>query len=299
MMSGKQISVDPQAETGITLDHGLHEIAPDLAYQRLAIVNAIYAGLPGAGDRRWILIDAGIPGSAGAIRRTAGERFGSDARPAAIVLTHGHFDHVGALKELAEEWDTPIIAHRLEHPYLNGRSAYPPPDPSVGGGIMAAVSGLYPSGPIDVSPWLQILPDDGTMPYMPGWSWLPTPGHTPGHISLWREGDKTLVVGDAFITTRQESAYAVLTQKPELHGPPMYFTPDWQAARGSVVQLAALQPELVVTGHGVAMHGPAMREALSKLARDFNQVAIPEQGRYVDRPAHADQSGVTYVPPKK
>jgi glyoxylase-like metal-dependent hydrolase (beta-lactamase superfamily II) len=206
---------------------------------------------------------------------------------------------VGALKELAEEWDTPIVAHRLEHPYLNGRSAYPPPDPTVGGGIMAAVSGLYPSGPIDVSPWLQILPEDDSVPYMPGWTWLPTPGHTPGHISLWRESDSALIVGDAFITTRQESAYAVLTQKPELHGPPMYFTPDWQAARGSVVQLAALQPELVITGHGVAMQGPAMREALSKLARDFNQVAVPEQGRYVDSPARAGRNGVTYVPPKQ
>jgi glyoxylase-like metal-dependent hydrolase (beta-lactamase superfamily II) len=298
-MSGKQIPVDPQAEVGISLDHGLHEIAPDLAYQRLAIVNVIYAGLPGAGDRKWILIDAGIMGSAGAIRSAAADRFGADSRPAAIILTHGHFDHVGALKELADEWDTPIIAHRLEHPYLNGRSAYPPPDPTVGGGMMPAVSPLYPSGPIDVSPWLQGLPDDSSVPYMPGWTWLPTPGHTPGHISLWRERDKSLIAGDAFITTRQESAYAVLTQKPELHGPPMYFTSDWHAARESVVQLAALQPELVVTGHGVAMQGPAMREALSKLARDFDQVAVPEQGRYVNTPARADLGGVTYVPPKK
>jgi glyoxylase-like metal-dependent hydrolase (beta-lactamase superfamily II) len=298
MMSSKQVPVDPQAEIGTTEKHGIHAVAPDLAYQRLTLVNVVYAGLPGAGDREWILVDAGIPGSAASIRRAAAQRFGPDARPAAIVLTHGHFDHVGALKVLAEEWDTPIVAHRLEQPYLNGRSAYPPPDPTVGGGIMAAISAIYPRGPIDVSPWLQPLSDDDNVPYMPGWRWVHTPGHAPGHIALWREHDQSLIAGDAFITTRQESAYAVLTQKSEIHGPPMYFTPNWDAARESVVKLAALQPELVITGHGPAMHGLAMREALSTLARNFDQIAVPEQGRYVDSPAHADATGVTYVPPK-
>jgi glyoxylase-like metal-dependent hydrolase (beta-lactamase superfamily II) len=298
MMSSKQVPVDPQAEIGTTQEHGLHEIAPDLAYQRLTLVNVVYAGLPAAGDRKWILVDAGIPSSAASIRRGAAQRFGPSSRPAAIILTHGHFDHVGALQVLAEEWDTPIVAHRLEHPYLNGRSAYPPPDPTVGGGIMAAISPIYPRGPIDVSPWLQPLSDDDSVPYMPGWRWIHTPGHAPGQIALWREADHSLIAGDAFITTRQESAYAVLTQKPEIHGPPMYFTPNWDAARESVVKLAALQPELVITGHGPAMHGPMMREALSTLARNFDQIAVPEHGRYVDSPAHADATGVTYVPPK-
>jgi hypothetical protein len=46
-------------------------------------------------------------------------------------------------------------------------------------------------------------------------------------VSIWREEDRALIAGDAFITTDQESAYAVLRQEPELHGPPQYFTPDW------------------------------------------------------------------------
>jgi len=53
----------------------------------------------------------------------------------------------------------------------------------------------------------------------------------------------------------------------------------------------------VVTGHGPAMQGKAMQEALSTLARNFKQIAVPEHGRYVDSPAHADETGVTYVPP--
>lgn len=249
------------------------EVAPDLAYKRTAIVNVAFYGRPG--EPGWVLIDAGIPGSADAIFKAAAERFGEDIPPSAIVLTHGHFDHVGALAELAAAWETPIYAHRLEHPFLNGTRAYSPPRPGVGGGLMARAAGLYPRKPVDVARWLALLSENAEVPFMPGWRAIPTPGHTPGHVSLWREADRTLIAGDAFITTRQESAYAVLTQKPEMHGPPQYYTPDWDAARESVRRLAALEPELVVTGHGPAMQGVEMREALKLLAHDFDRIARP------------------------
>jgi glyoxylase-like metal-dependent hydrolase (beta-lactamase superfamily II) len=142
---------------------------------------------------------------------------------------------------------------------------------------------------------LRRLPADGSIPVMPGWRWIHAPGHTPGQVALWRESDRTLVAADAFITTRQEAAYAVMTQSPELHGPPMYYTQDWVKSRESVERLAALEPELVVTGHGSAMHGAEMRSALHRLARDFDRVTVPEQGRYVDRPANVE-SGTAYAP---
>jgi glyoxylase-like metal-dependent hydrolase (beta-lactamase superfamily II) len=279
-------------------DDTTHEIADDLSYKRLAIVNVVFYGRPGAADRQWVLIDTGMPGSAGAIKRAASKRFGEGSRPAAILMTHGHFDHVGALETLADDWDAPIYAHLLEQPYLDGRSAYPPPDPTVGGGLMALTSPLFPKGPIDVGRRLRILPENGEVPHMNSWRWLHTPGHAPGHVSFWREQDRSLIVGDAFVTTRQESAYAAMMQKPEMHGPPMYFTPDWDSARDSVRALAALEPELVVTGHGRAMRGDEMRLALHALARNFDEVARPEQGRYVEEPAQAGVTGTIYVPPK-
>jgi glyoxylase-like metal-dependent hydrolase (beta-lactamase superfamily II) len=254
------------------------EIAPDLAYRQTAIVNVIFFGLPD--DTRWVLIDAGVTGSAPAIRSAAEARFGGHA-PEAIILTHGHFDHVGALETLAAEWDMPVYAHPLEHPYLNGTTSYPPPDPNVGGGLMALLSPLYPTSPVDVSPRLRVLPEDHSVPGMPGWTWLHTPGHTPGHVSLWRSADRLLIAGDAFVTTRQESVYSAATQAPEMHGPPMYFTPDWVSAKQSVSDLAALEPETVITGHGQAMRGPDMRSAIAELARRFDEVAVPKQGRYV------------------
>jgi glyoxylase-like metal-dependent hydrolase (beta-lactamase superfamily II) len=134
-------------------------VAPGLAYRRLGIVNVAFLKPAGAGDRGRVLVDAGLDGCAGAIARAAADRFGEGARPAAIVMTHGHFDHVGALEHLAPAWDAP-----------DGR-------------------------------------------------WLHAPGHTPGQVALWREADRTLLSGDAVITTRQEAAYAVALQSPEIQGP--------------------------------------------------------------------------------
>jgi glyoxylase-like metal-dependent hydrolase (beta-lactamase superfamily II) len=291
----QQVPVDPAARAGEVRTDGVHVVSPELGYQRLAIVNVVYHGVPGAGDREWVLIDAGVVGTIGMIVDAVENRFGKDSRPAAILLTHGHFDHVGALEELASRWEAPVYAHELELPYLNGEASYPPPDPGVGGGLMSTLSRIYPRGPVDVSRRLRELPADGSVPGMPGWRWIHTPGHTPGHVSFWRESDRTLIAGDAFITTAQESAYAVAMQRPELHGPPMYYTQDWAAARESVERLAALEPELVVTGHGRAMQGPGLRDALHALARDFDRVAIPEHGRYVDAPTRPGD-GSAYPP---
>ncbi|WP_082640138.1 MBL fold metallo-hydrolase [Aureimonas sp. N4] len=261
------------------LANDVREVRPDLAYLRTILVNVAFVGLPEAGDRAWVLIDCGIIGTKGQIKEAAAARFGEGARPAAILQTHGHFDHIGALEDLAAEWDAPVFAHPLEAPFLTGRESYPPPDTSADGGIMPKLAPLFPRSPVDISRHLRLLPDDGSVPPLPGWRWLHTPGHTPGHVSLFRDEDRTLIAGDAVISTGQESAYEVAVQALEMHGPPRYFTPDWTAARDSVRKIAALRPELIVTGHGRALAGAAMREALDQLADRFDAIAPPEARR--------------------
>jgi glyoxylase-like metal-dependent hydrolase (beta-lactamase superfamily II) len=246
----------------------------------------------------WVLVDTGLKSSYAKIKNMIAEVMEPGGVPQAIILTHGHFDHRGALQQLAAEWRIPIYCHHMEVPYLTGMASYPPPDPTVGGGVMASMAFVYPSGPIDVQEYLRELPDDGTVPNLPDWRWLHTPGHTPGHISLFRERDGVLIAGDAVVTTKQESIFSVMSQKRVLSGPPKYFTPDWGAAARSVKALAALEPNVIATGHGCSMYGDEARKALHKMAREFWHLGMPEKGRYVKEPALFNEEGPTYVPPK-
>lgn len=256
----------------------VEHVATGLLRLRVLFVNLYLCGTADS----WVLIDAGLPRSADTIVRAAEESFGEGAHPEAILLTHGHFDHVGAFPALLEHWDVPVYAHPEELPFLTGESDYPPPNPSVGQGLMALTSPLYPREGIDLGQRVQPLPEDGSVPHLPGWQWLHTPGHTKGHVSFFRDEDRCLVAGDAFVTVQQESLYKVATQKQEVHGPPAYFTPDWEAARRSVEQLNALTPEVAATGHGQPMRGEALQKELDILAKNFDRVAVPDQGRYVD-----------------
>lgn len=264
--------------TSINSGKGL-EAAPDLYVLTVQIVNVIFVGFPDRGG--WVLVDAGMPKSAGELMAAAGDCFGHEARPDAIVLTHGHFDHVGAIVELTERWDVPVYAHERELPYLTGKRPYPPANPTVSSGLVAKMSPWFPNEPVDLGTDVTALPANGSIPEMPGWEWLPTPGHAPGHVSLFRKADRALIAGDAFVTVKQEFVYDVFTQKPEISGPPKYFTTDWREAYESVKKLAALNPAVAVTGHGVPMTGEELSAGLRMLVEEFDRVAVPDQGKYV------------------
>lgn len=246
----------------------------------------------------WVMVDAGLKSTAAKVKKLVADLFGKSSTPKAIIMTHAHFDHRGSLLELAEEWGVPVYCHHQEVPYLTGQASYPPPDPSVGGGMMSLLSFVYPKGPINAESYLKELPKDGSIAELEDWRWIHTPGHTPGHISLFREKDGVLVAGDAFVTTMQESLLAVATQKKYVCGPPKYFTPDWGAAARSVKKLAALEPNVITTGHGHAMYGDEARKELHKLVKEFWRVGIPAAGRYVKEAASFNKDGMPVHIPK-
>ena len=252
----------------ISIDH----IADGVSGLRIVMVNVFAVSHPNGG---WTLIDAGLPYSTQRIRAWVREKFSKLGKAQAVVLTHGHFDHVGALRELADEWDVPVYAHEQESPYLTGKEKYPAPDPRVGGGLMALMSPFYPRDSANVSDRLQTFRDGEPVPTMPEWRVVHTPGHTAGHVSFFRERDRALIVGDAFSTTKAESVLAIATQKPELHGPPAYYTSDWDLARISVEKLAQLRPTMVAPGHGSPMGGTQVADALTDFASNFDLIARP------------------------
>ena len=164
---------------------------------------------------------------------------------------------------------------------------------------MAWLSWSYPSSPIKLNNALENLPEDNSVPYLPDWTYIHTPGHAPGHVSFFRKQDGVLIAGDAFVTTNQQSAISVLFQLKKLCGPPKYFTYDWNQARKSVEQLAALQPSRAATGHGKPMQGKELTDALQNLSQNFYREAVPAHGRYIHAPAVANEKGVSYVPPSR
>lgn len=266
----------------------LSTIAEGVHHTKIVFVGAYFVDTPDA----WVLIDTGLPFSEGKILAAAKSRYG-EQKPSAIILTHGHFDHAGAALKLAETWKTPIYAHRLEMPYLTGKSDYPPQDSTMGGAI-AQMARLFPHDGYDFGNRVFELPENGELAELPDWKIYHTPGHTAGHVSLWRESDKMLLAGDALATMNLDSWISQITEKREFCNPPAPFTTDWQAARRSVELLASLEPNVVGAGHGKPISGADTAHQLKEFARNFQP---PSKGRYVETPAIADESGVVALPP--
>ncbi len=262
----------------------------------VVFVNAYLVDVdPDDRSQGWVLVDSGLVGvGASLIQRAAAARYGANVPPFGIVLTHGHFDHAGSAMALAQQWNVPIFAHTLELPYLTGQSSYPPPDPTVGGAL-AMMSRAFPHGAIDLRPNLmQVTADGDEMSILPGWRVVHTPGHTPGHLSLFREKDGALIAGDALATMDQQSWMKTVTMPQELSGPPSPLTTDWFAAMDSVQLLAELKPSFIGAGHGLPMAGPHMPAEMRAFA---DRMTPPPNGRYVDEPVLADESGVVSMPP--
>jgi glyoxylase-like metal-dependent hydrolase (beta-lactamase superfamily II) len=232
----------------------VHEIARDVAIVPGLIANCYLVGPPDG----WVLIDAGTPGNDRKIARAAEKRFGAGSRPQAILLTHGHFDHAGSAAPLADRWGVRIFAHATELPYLTGRQHYPPLD-TTKPGFFSNLARFFPSSTVDLG---KRVAEFERAPS--GWEILETPGHTVGHVSLFRPTDGVLIAGDAVTTMDLDSFVGTIFKTPKVCGPPVPATFDWESARASVRMLAALQPSCIAAGHGSPMRNAA--QELSALA---------------------------------
>lgn len=234
---------------------GIHRIGSD------SIVNAYL--IDDAGEVT--IIDAGVPGYFGDIPRelaTMGRAIG-DVR--ALVLTHGHSDHIGFAERLRRERRVPVSVHEADATLARGEV----PNPAKGGGPMRfgpLLGFLWWSarhGALRTHHLTEVATfGDGATLDVPGSPRVVlVPGHTPGSAALHVPRLGALFVGDALAT------YAVTTGR---HGPQVApFTADAAMAVASLDRLRDVDAPLVLPGHGDAWRGgieEAIREVRATVA---------------------------------
>jgi hydroxyacylglutathione hydrolase len=190
-----------------------------------------------------VLVDAGS--------RHAAKRILTQLRGRTVsrhVLTHAHADHQGSSHEICETLGIPLWcgerdADAVEDGRIRERMPRHP--------INTLIGLTFPGPPHRVDCRLKEGDD------VAGFQVLDTPGHSAGHISLWRESDRTLVCGDVY--TNMDT----ITGIPGLHEPKTFFTPDPTRNRESMRRLAGLAPALVCFGHGAPLRNPPKLKAFA------------------------------------
>ena len=188
-----------------------------------------------------VLFDAG---TRWAERRILGELEGVAVD--AHVISHAHCDHQGSSAALRRKLNVPVWAPRVETAEIES----------------GALDAMGPLNPVTrfqnrfwAGPGVPVDRPLGEGDRVAGFTVLETPGHSPGHLSFWRESDRTLLAFDVLFGMHP------LTGRTGLHQPPDRFTLDPDRNREQIRRLAALEPEIVCFGHG-----PPLRSAAAPLA---------------------------------
>jgi glyoxylase-like metal-dependent hydrolase (beta-lactamase superfamily II) len=192
------------------------------------------------------IIDAGVPGHYKEITRGLAAMGRTIADVHALVLTHGHTDHIGFAERLRRERRVPVSVHEADATLARGEV----PNPAKGYGRIKL-------GPFLGFLWFTLLHGglrtpklhevaafgDGATLDVPGSPRvILTPGHTPGSAALHFPSMGALFIGDAFAT------YAVTTGA---RGPRIApFTADAVQAVASLTRLEEISADLVLPGHG-------------------------------------------------
>ena len=192
------------------------------------------------------IIDAGLPGYYGDINRELASMGRAPADVRALVLTHGHSDHIGFAERLRRERAVPVSVHEADAALA--RSEVPNPSKGFGPVKLGPLLGFLWFSMLHGglrTPKLQQVATfgDGATLDVPGSPQvILTPGHTPGSAALHVTSLGALFVGDAFAT------YAVTTGA---RGPQVApFTADAAQAVTSLTRLEAISADYVLPGHG-------------------------------------------------
>jgi glyoxylase-like metal-dependent hydrolase (beta-lactamase superfamily II) len=193
------------------------------------------------GDR-WLLVDTATRHARRRImRQLPGEL-------EAILITHAHRDHAGAMHAVAKETGAPVWGSEADADALEGKVPAPTNEQHRDALVNRLLAGLWK----EHHPVARRLADGEIVA---GFEVIAFPGHTPGMIGLWRESDRTVLCAD---TMRSINLF---TGMPQLGEMPEAFTSDIGESRRSIRKLAALEARTICFGHG----RPLTKDAAAKI----------------------------------
>jgi glyoxylase-like metal-dependent hydrolase (beta-lactamase superfamily II) len=212
-------------------------------------------------DEAWAVLDAAVRGAAGGWRAVA-----------VRVVTHMHMDHVGLAARSRDASGAPLLMHRLDAERMASAATDPDEEaryrasllrragaPAEFRAALEALRGraaaLAPPETVDAV----FDGEAGPVPGAPGWEFVWTPGHTAGHVSLFRAADAALVAGDA-VLPRITPTLGVNRQREDPVG-------DYLAA---LDRIEACAPRRILPGHGDPLDGGVSR------VRELREAALAE-----------------------
>lgn len=237
----------------------------------------VHAYLVRVEEGRWMLVDGGIGTEQAWAALAAGvaEAAGGWGGVALHLVTHMHLDHVGLAARALGAAPAPLAMGALDAERMASAAADPAGEAAYRAGLLrragapaemvrlveAAQSdaqGLAPTVAADVP----LHGEGGELPGARGWRWIWTPGHTAGHVSLFRPADGVLIAGDA-VLPRITPTLGVNRQRADPVG-------DYVAA---LDRLAALAPAAILPGHGAPVGPERIRELRAAAEAETEAVA--------------------------
>lgn len=210
-----------------------------------------------------VLVDTGIPGQLEGIQGAMIEAGVPFEKLSKVILTHQDIDHIGSLPELLKAAGHPIevLAHEEEKPYIEGDKPQIKINPERTAKMLETLPEeqrkkiLALFGKPITAKVNKTISDGELLPYCGGITIIYTPGHTPGHVSLYHEQSKTLITGDALVIA-----------DGKLMGPVPQNTPDMETALKSIKKFTEYDIDTVICYHG-GVYKESVNQRLAELVR--------------------------------
>jgi glyoxylase-like metal-dependent hydrolase (beta-lactamase superfamily II) len=198
-------------------------------------------------DNNVILVDAGLPNNLKEIKNAMDKAGVPFEKIDTIIVTHQDIDHIGGINDIVEELnDIKVLAHGDDKPYIQGEKKILRLNNS---NFMDRINALPEEERLKILDMFEnasvkvdvVLSNGEELAYCGGIIVIHTPGHTPGHICLYHEESKSLIVGDALNIDEEQ---LIVTNTQALNEKERKIVINW------LKKFIELDVENVITYHG-------------------------------------------------